>query len=110
MGFIWNILLLSVAIFIVARMMPRIHVESFWTVLLVALVYSVINFLVGWLLALLALPLMIITFGLFKFVINAFLLWVTDKLIEDFEIEDISTTLIAAILITVIDSVLRWIF
>ena len=110
MGFIWSILLLSVAIFIVAKMMPRIHVESFWTVLIVALIYSVINSLVGWLLVLLALPFMIITFGLFKFVINAFLLWVTDKLIEDFEIEDIPTTLIAAILITIIDSVLRWIF
>lgn len=110
MGFIWNILLLSVAIFIVARMMPRIHIESFWTALIVALVYSVINFLIGWLLVFLSLPFMIITFGLFKFVINAFLLWVTDKLLDDFEIEDIPTTLIAAVLITVIDSVLRWIF
>jgi putative membrane protein len=110
MGFIWSILLLSVAVFIVAKMMPRIHIESFWTALIVALVYGIINALVGWLLALLALPLMIITFGLFKLVINAFLLWVTDKLLDDFEIDDIPTTLIAAVFITIIDSVLRWIF
>ena len=31
-------------------------------------------------------------------------------IIEDFEIENIGTTLIAAFLITVIDSILKWIF
>lgn len=110
MGFIWNILLLSVAVFAVSKALQRIHIESFWTALVVALVYSVINFLTGWLLMLLALPFMILTFGLFKLVINAFLLWVTDKLVEDFEIEDIPTTLIAAVLITITDGLLRWIF
>ena len=49
-------------------------------------------------------------FGLFKFVINAFLLWVTDKLMDDFEIEGFGTTLIAAFLISIIDSMLRWVF
>lgn len=110
MTFIWNILLLSIAIFIVAKAMPKIHIESFWTVVVVALVYSLINFLLGGLLALLSLPLMFITFGLFKLVINAFLLWITDKLIADFEIEDITTTLIAAVVITIVDSILRWVF
>jgi len=110
MNFLWNILLLSVAVFVVAKLMPRIHIKSFWTALAVALVYSIINFLIGWMLVFLALPLMIVTLGLFKFVVNAVMLWVTDKLIEDFEIEDIPTTLIAAILITVTDALLRWIF
>ena len=110
MGIIWDILLLSVAVFVVARVMPSIHIESYLTAAVVALVYSVVNYLLGWLLAFLALPLICITFGLFKFVINAFLLWVTDKIIEDFEIRDIGSTLAAAFLITVIDSVLKWVF
>ncbi len=110
MHIIWNILLLGVAIFIVAKVMPSIHIKSFLTAIVVALVYSVINFLVGWVLVFLSLPLIYITFGLFKFVINAFLLWITDKIIEDFEIKDLRSTLIAAFLITVIDSILKWIF
>jgi putative membrane protein len=71
---------------------------------------NVINLLFGWLLALIAFPLMIITFGLFKFVINAFLLWITDLLVDGLEIKGAATLLIAAFLIAVIDSVLRWIF
>lgn len=109
MGIILNLLLLSTAIFIVAKIMPSIHIKNFPTAIAVALVYSVINLLTGWLLFILTLPFIIITFGLFKFVINAFLLWITDKLIEDFKIESIGSTLIAAFLITIIDSVLKWI-
>jgi putative membrane protein len=88
--------------------MPSIHIKNVGTVIIVAIVYSLINFFTGWFLVLLTLPLVIITFGLFKFVINAFLLWITDKLIEDFKIDSFRSTLIAAFLITVIDSVLEW--
>lgn len=109
MGFIIHLLLLSLAIFIIAQIMPTIHVKNFVTAIIIAVVYSVINFLFGWLLKLFALPLIIITFGLFTFVINAFLLWITDKLLEDFEIDTIGSTLLAAFLITVVNSLLKWI-
>ncbi len=105
----WNIIILSAAIFVVAQLMPDIKVKTFGTAIIVAIVYSVINILFGWLLTLITLPLMIITFGLFKFVINAFLLWITNILVEDFQIKGFVTTLIAAFLIAVIDSLIKWI-
>ena len=49
MSVILNPLLLSIAIFIVAKIMPSIHIKNFWTAIVVAIVYSVINFLTGWL-------------------------------------------------------------
>ena len=105
-----NILILSAAVFLVANFLPGIRIKDFMTAVIVAAVYSVINFLAGWLLVLLTLPFMILTFGLFKLVINAFLLWLTDKMIEDFEIKDFFTTFIAALCITLVDSFLRWVF
>ena len=108
MHHLWSFLLLSAAIFIVANFMPGIKIKSIWTTLLVAVVYSLVNFLVGWLLRLMALPLIFITFGLFNFVVNAVILWLTDRLIDDFEIDGLLNTLIAAFLITVINSGLRW--
>ena len=107
---VWNILLLSVVVFAVSKMLPKIHIKSFGTAVIVAIVYSIINFLLGWLLVILSLPAIIVTFGLFTFVVNAFLLWITDKLINDFEIEDFLTTIIAAFLITVFNALLNWIF
>ncbi len=105
-----NMLILSVTIFLVAELLPGIRVKNFLTAVIVAIVYSVINFFMGWLLVLLTLPFMILTFGLFKLVINAFLLWITDKLMEDFEIKDFLTTFVAASLITLVDSLLKWVF
>jgi len=110
MSILINILVLSVAVFLVAQFLPGIRIKNFMTAIVVAIVYSVINFLVGWLLILLTLPFMIITFGLFKLVINAGLLWVTDQMIEDFEIKDFFTTFVAALCITMIDSLIRWVF
>ena len=107
--FIVNILGLSVAVFLVSKFLPGIRIKNFMTAIIVALVYSIINFFLGWLLVVLTLPFIFITFGLFKFVINAFLLWLTDKIIEDFEIKNVFTTFVAAFLITIVDSLIKWI-
>ncbi|MCB0284017.1 MAG: phage holin family protein [Calditrichaeota bacterium] len=107
---LWNILLLSVVIFAVSKILPQIHIKSFGTAIIVAIVYSIINFLIGWLLMLISLPAIFVTFGLFTFVVNAFLLWITDKIIDDFKIDNFTATLIAAFLITVFYALLRWIF
>lgn len=107
---IYNLLLLSAAIFIVSKILPGIHIKSLWTAVVVAIVYSVINFFLGWLFMFFAFPLMIVTFGLFMFVINAFLLWMTDKVMDDFEINSLGTTFVAAFLITIVNSLLKWIF
>lgn len=110
MSMIMNVLVLSVAVFLVANFLPGIRIKNFMTAVIVAIVYSIINFLAGWLLVLLTLPFMIITFGLFKLVINAGLLWVTDKMIDDFEINDFFTTFLAALCITIVDSLIKWVF
>lgn len=110
MNTIWTLLLLSVAVFGVSSLLPTIRIKNFSTAILVAIVYSVVNLVLGWLLTFLSMPLIFVTFGLFNFVINAVLLWITDQLIEDFEIKGLGSTLLAAFLITAIHSALQWIF
>ncbi|WP_185968066.1 phage holin family protein [Thalassotalea sp. PS06] len=110
MGIITNILLLSISIFLVSKMMSGIHLKSFWTAVVVAIVYSIADILLYWFLVIISMPLIILTFGLFVFVLNAFLLWLTDQLLDDFEIESFGTTLVASFIITVINLVLGWIF
>ncbi len=107
---IWNLLILSAAVFIVASILPGIYIKNFFTAIVVAVVYSIVSFLMGWLLVFLTLPFIIITFGLFKFVINAFLLYITDKFVDDFKLKDFMTTLMAALLITLVDAGLHLIF
>jgi putative membrane protein len=105
-----HFLLLGGVIFCLAKFLPKLHVEGYGTALAVAVIYGLINVTLGSLLMILSLPFVIITIGLFKLIINTFLLWITDQLIDDFEIEDLGTTFVVAVLITISDTVLAIIF
>jgi putative membrane protein len=81
------------------------------------LVFGGLNWAIGgivtWLLAgLLVIP-AILTFGLawvlVPFLVNAALLWITDKLLDAFELRDGRTLLIAAVIITAANGVLRYV-
>ena len=109
MTFLMNLLAFSLSVFIVAELLPSVRVRSFVTALGVAMVYGVRKFFLYWLLVLVSLPFIVITLGLFLIVINAFLLWLTDKLIRGFEIKGLFNTLVASVLITILDIVLRWV-
>ena len=105
-----HFLLLGMMIFLLAELLPGLQVKSYSTALIVAVVYGLINVTLGTVLMIISFPFMILTIGLFKLIINTFLLWITGQLIDDFEIEDIGTTFVAAVLITIADSILMWIF
>ena len=102
-----EVFLTSGLLYALATALPGVRLKSFGTALVVVLVYGVLNYFLFWLVALIAFIPMLLSFGLFGLVINAFLLWLTDKLIDDFEIDALRTTLLIAILLTVAKVVLR---
>ena len=104
-----NWLILSVSVFVVTRILPSVRIKGFATAVLVAFVYGILKLLLTQILVFLSLPLIFLTFGLFYFVINAFLLWLTDILISEFEVKGLFNTLVAAFLISLIDTLLHWI-
>ena len=108
-NWILNWLILSISVFIVTKIMPTVYIKNFGTALVVALVYGILKLLLTKILVLLSLPFIILTLGLFYFIINAFLLWMTDKLIEGFEIRGCFSTIITSILISILDAVLHWV-
>jgi len=109
MSVIMGLLAFSLSVFIVAIVLPSVRVSRFTSALGVAIVYGLLKFFFHWLLLMVSLPFIIMTLGLFLFVINAFLLWITDKLIDGFEIDGILNTLIASVLISFLDLIFRWI-
>ena len=94
----------------IANILPGIKVKGFGTALAVAIVYSLIHFLLYRVLFLISLPFLIASFGLFVFVINAFLLWLTSQLVKDFKIDGCGTTLLASLLISLCSVLLRAVF
>ena len=103
-----ELLILSASVFVATHILTSVHVKNFATAIVVALVYGILKTVFTRIFVILALPLVILTLGLFYFVINAFLLWITAMLIEGFEVKGFFNTIIAALLISFIDTVLHW--
>jgi putative membrane protein len=103
---------LAITVYLLARLLPDVHVKSAGTALVVAIVFSVLNFFLGWLIrAALFVP-AIFTLGLLflilPFVVNAILLWLTDKVLGSFEIKSLGSLLLSAGAITAVNAVLHF--
>jgi len=78
MRFLIHLVVTAFAFWVATRIVPGISYTGTVPGLLgVALLFGVINAVLGSILRLLALPVTIVTLGLFALVINALLLWVT---------------------------------
>ncbi|MDT9691997.1 phage holin family protein [Streptomyces sp. P9(2023)] len=77
-----------------------------WTLILVALVFGLVNFLVKPIVKLISLPLFILTLGLITLVINALMLlltsWLADKLELSFHVEGFWTAVLGGLIISVV--------
>ncbi len=85
MWFLWRLLINAAALWVAIRVVDGLSFTGDWRLLfVVALVFGVLNVLVRPVLKLLTFPLLILTLGLFTFVLNAFMLWLTGKLSDGF--------------------------
>jgi putative membrane protein len=117
MNALLQIALLTVTIIGLTKLLPGVRVKSTGSAVLVAVVFSLLNWVIGWLVMLvvgvLAILPAILTLGLaflaVPFLVNTFLLWITDKVMDSFEVTDGKTLLIGASIITLVNFAFGWI-
>lgn len=108
---LWRLLINAAALWAATRIVPGITFDGDWRLLLVvALVFGVLNVAVRPILILLTLPLFIITLGLFTFVLNAVMLWLTsvvsDALGIGFHVDGFGAAFLGALVVTVVSFLL----
>jgi putative membrane protein len=96
-----------------SKLLPGFHVRAFGTAMVVAAVYSllhiVLHYILFQILWLLTIPFVILTLGLIYFVVNAVILWLTDRLVDDFHIDSTAILLVAAVLLTIVNGIIRFV-
>lgn len=100
-----NWLASALVVIIASYLLPGVHVDSFMTALLVALVLGILNVLLKPLLILLTLPITIITLGLFTLVINALLILLVDMLVPGFTVDGFWWAVLFSLLIALINMI-----
>ncbi|MFI5265573.1 MAG: phage holin family protein [Candidatus Levyibacteriota bacterium] len=101
MGILINWLVYSLAILVVAYVLPGVHISGFFTALVVAVVLGVINAFIKPVLIILTLPITILTLGLFTLVINAFLILLTSWIVPGFKVDGFWWALLFSIVLSV---------
>jgi putative membrane protein len=81
MSFLIRLLVNAAALWVATRIIPGVtYSGDLLPFLAVALVFGIVNAFIGPVVKLLALPLIILTLGLFALVVNGLLLWLTSAL------------------------------
>ncbi|MEK6151896.1 phage holin family protein [Flavobacteriaceae bacterium 3-367] len=106
MKLILRILLSALAVVILAKVLPGVGVDSYTTAIIVAIVLSLLNFLVKPVLVILTLPVTVLTLGLFLLIINAIIILIADHFISGFTVSSIWWAVLFSLLLSFLQSIL----
>lgn len=100
MTIVFRILITAFALLVCAYLVPGITVENIYIALLAAVVLGLLNLTARPVLLLLSLPLTILTFGLFIFVVNAVVFGFTAYVISGFSVDGFLPALVGSLVVS----------
>ncbi len=92
----------ALIIVFVSWIIPGIEVDNFISAMLVCIIMALINTFIKPFLQIITLPVTIITFGLFTFVINALMLMLAGWIAPGFEVEGFVSALLGSLLLSLL--------
>jgi len=106
MKLIANLLVNGFAVFLADYFLEGIYIKDFKTAIIVALVLGVLNTFLKPILELLAFPLNLLTLGLFRLLINGFIVFLASWFVSGF----IVSNFFWAVIFSMVLSIINWIF
>ncbi|GLU54014.1 phage holin family protein [Dyadobacter frigoris] len=106
MNLLIRLLISTLAIVVGAKVVPGILVDSWTTAFVVAIVLGLLNTFLKPVLQILALPITILTLGLFYFVINVFIIYLASYFVSGFHVDGFISALIFGFVVSVVSAIL----
>src|ERR1700746_855170 len=107
MRMLLNWVLSALAVWIVAQIVPGVHVSGAAAALIGALAVGFINATIGFVLKIVTFPLTLVTLGLFWFVINALMLELASALVPGFQVRGFFAAFIGALVLSMVNLLLQ---
>lgn len=106
MNILLRIIISAVVAFGLSYVLSGVHIDSFVTAFILAIVLGLLNIFIKPLLVILTLPITIFTLGLFLFVINALIILLAAKFVSGFRVDGFWWALLFSLLLSVLTSFL----
>jgi len=104
MRFLIHWLVIALALWVTASILPGVDVDSTTALLIAAIVLGLVNALIRPILTILTLPITILTLGLFYLVINGLTFWLAATLVSGFHVAGFWWAVLGALLVSIISS------
>ncbi len=97
-----------IALFVAAWILSGIsYGDQWWTLFIAAAVFTLVNAWLKPILTVLSIPFIVLTLGLFYFLLNVLMLYLTDWIVPDFEIRTFWWGVLAAIIVSIVNGLLN---
>ena len=98
----------AVALLVATWLLPGLdYGEDWWALVLAGLVFTIVNSFVKPVLAILSIPFIIVTLGLFYFLINVLMLYITSWIVPAFTISSFWWAVLGAIIVSIVNGLLH---
>lgn len=97
------IIINTLAVLITGYILPGIHISSFWTALLTAIVLGIVNAIIRPIIFILTLPINILTLGLFSFVIMGLMVYLVSAIVPGFKVDNFGWAILFALIVALIN-------
>jgi putative membrane protein len=98
----------TIALFVATWLLSGLsYGNDWWALLISGLVFTLVNFFLKPVLAILSIPFIIVTLGIFYFLINVLMLYLTHWIVPQFTIASFWWAALAAIIISAVNWILR---
>ena len=106
MNLIIRLLVSTVAIMIAGYLLDGVVVSNFTSAVIAAIVLGFLNAFVRPVLQILALPITILTLGIFYFVINILMIYLAAAIVDGFAISNLISAILFALIVAVVSGII----
>ena len=107
MRFLIRIIVIAAVSFGLSHVLSGVHIDTFWTAIVFAVVLAILNIFIKPLIILLTLPVTILTLGLFLFIVNALVVLLASKFVHGIAITSFGWALLFSLILSVVTSILE---
>lgn len=101
----WQKVLLNGVVFLaLANFLDGVSIDHWMTAILAAVMLSLLNAVVKPIISLFALPVTMLTLGLFSFVINGLMIWLTSFFVAGFAVSSFGQAIFVSLVLSIVNA------
>ena len=105
MSYLLTFLVLIASIWVTAKVLPGADIDNFASALPAAIILTLLNIFIEPILIFLTIPITVVTFGLFLWIIDGLIIWWVSKMSSGLKIRSFGWAIIFSLVLSVVQSV-----